>query len=116
MKETYKTIVEAIEEKKGEGISVIDLSEVEGTICDAFIVCEAQSTSQTDAIYNEVEKQMIEKHHEKPLRIQGRENGVWIILDYGDVFVHIFEKQTREFYGLDELWSDAPTTKIQTQY
>lgn len=116
MTDTNKGIIEIIEDKKGENISLIDLRKIDGTICNYFIVCEAQSTTQVDAISNEIEDKMVEKHHEKALRIQGRENGLWVIMDYGDVFVHIFEKETRAFYDLDALWSDAPTTKIETQY
>lgn len=116
MNETNKAIIDIIEDKKGENITLIDLRGIDGTICDYFIICEAQSTTQVDAISGEIEDKMHENHNEKALRIQGRDNKLWIVMDYGDVFVHIFEKETREYYRLDALWSDAPTTKIETQY
>ena len=116
MNELNKAIIDIIEDKKGDKISLIDLRNEGGTLCNYFIVCEAQSTTQVNAICNEIEDKMIELHREKTLRIQGRENNLWIIMDYGDVFVHIFERETREFYGLDELWSNAPVTKIETQH
>lgn len=115
MNELNKAIIDIIEDKKGENISLIDLTKEGGTICDYFIVCEAQSTTQVNAICNEIEDKMIELHGEKSLRIQGRDNNLWIVMDYGDVFVHIFERETREFYKLDELWSNVPVTKIETQ-
>ncbi len=116
MDELNKAIIDIIEDKKGENISLIDLREVDGTICNYFIICEAQSTTQVEAIANEIEGKIHETRKERALRIQGRENGLWIVMDYGDLFVHIFERETRTFYGLDELWSDAPTTKFETQY
>lgn len=115
MNQTNRAIIDIIEDKKGENISLIDLTGLDGTICDYFIVCEAQSTTQVDAISTEIEDKMAEKHGEKALRIQGRDNRLWVVMDYGDVFVHIFERETREFYALDALWSDAPTTKIESQ-
>lgn len=115
MTETSKKIVEAIEEKKGEKIVSIDLRTIDGTICNEFIICEAQSTTQVDAIANEIEDMLINTLKEKPLRVEGKENSLWIIMDYGDVFVHIFEKQTREFYNLERLWSDAPIKRFASK-
>lgn len=116
MDKLNKAIIDIIEDKKGENISLIDLTKVDGTICNYFIVCEAQSTTQVNAISNEIEDKMAELHKEKALRIQGRETNLWIVMDYGDIFVHIFERETRDFYGLDAFWSESPTTKIKTQY
>lgn len=112
MTKNVEAVIAAIEDKKGENIVVVDLSVVESSITDAFVICEAQSTTQVDAICNEVEKQMLEKLNEKVYRIEGKENSLWVIMDYGDVMVHIFERATREYYALEELWSDAPQKKI----
>ena len=107
MKNSRTTIINAIDDKKGKDIVEIDFTENNGSICDAYIICSATSNSHTDAISNEIGKQMKEKHNEKPVRIEGREEGLWIILDYGDVMIHIFEEQTRKLYTLEKLWSGA---------
>lgn len=116
IKNRVDAVVTAMEDKKAENIVVIDLSKIDGAICDAFVVCEAQSNTQVDAICNEIDRQMFEKVGEKVWRVEGKENGLWIIMDYGDILVHIFERETRTFYALEELWSDAPQTKIASQY
>lgn len=114
MNKNVETAVAAMEDKKGENIVVIDLTGVDGSITDYFVVCEAQSTTQVEALINEVDKQMLEKLHEKPIRIEGKENGLWIIIDYGDMMVHVFEKETRAFYKLEELWSDVPQFMVES--
>lgn len=113
MVKNVDVVVGAIEDKKGENIVVLDLSVVESSITDNFVICEAQSTTQVDAICTEVDKQMYEKLGEKVYRIEGKENGLWIIMDYGDIMVHIFERETREFYALEKLWSDVPSRIIE---
>ncbi|MEG1793401.1 MAG: ribosome silencing factor [Rikenellaceae bacterium] len=111
MSDIRTTIIKAIDEKKGEDIVEIDFSGLDGTICDAFIICSANSYTQVEAISQEVDRLMREEHNEKPIRVEGRENSLWIIVDYGDVMVHIFEKETRDFYALEKLWSDAKIIK-----
>lgn len=104
--------IKGIQEKKGKGISVVDLSDMEETICQSFIVCEGGSPSQVDAICDSVEEMMRKELHEKPVRIVGKENSLWVCMDYVDVIVHIFVPDAREFYDLDGLWNDAPATQI----
>ncbi len=116
MNRNVSAAIAAIEEKKGENIVVVDLTSLDGAITDYFVICEAQSNIQVDAISNEVEKHLYESHNENPIRVEGRENGIWIIMDYGDIMVHIFERSTRTFYKLEELWSDAPQTQIESKY
>lgn len=111
MSNTKETIIRAIDDKKGENIVEIDFAGLDGTICDAFIICSANSFTQVDAISQEIDRLMREEHDEKPIRIEGRENSLWIIVDYGDIMVHIFDKETRDFYALEKLWSDAKITK-----
>lgn len=115
MNKNVEAVIAAMEDKKGENIVVVDLSKLDGAITDAFVICEAQSTTQVDAICNEVDKQMFEKQGEKVFRVEGKENGLWIIMDYGDIMVHIFERSTREFYALEELWNDAPQKRIESK-
>lgn len=116
MNKEIKTLVdvaiEGIQEKKGKGIKVVDLSEMEETICQSFIVCEGNSPSQVDAICDSVEEFMRKKLQEKPVRIVGKENSIWVAMDYVDVIVHIFVPEARDFYDLENLWHDAPVTEV----
>lgn len=111
MSKNAETIIKAIDDKKGEDIVEIDLRGLDGTVCDEFVICSATSNTHADAISLEIDKQMREERNEKPLRVEGRENGLWIIVDYGDIMVHIFEKGTREYYNLEKLWSDGKITR-----
>ena len=114
MKENVKklvdTIVNGIQEKKGRSINIIDMEGMEGVICQAFVVCEGNSPSQISAIADSVEEFMRKEQKEKPVRIAGMENCIWVAMDYVDVMVHIFLPEARDFYSLESLWEDAPTT------
>jgi len=77
-----------------------------------FIIAHAESTVQTRAIAEAIEKQMIEINHQKPFHREGYENSFWILLDYGDIIVHVFQKPYREFYNLEELWADGHLTRL----
>ena len=101
-------ITDAMLEKKAKGVVSLDLRKQEGTITDRFIVCSADSTTNVAAIAENVLVRMEEKCSRKVLRMQGLENDIWIILDYGDLVAHIFLTQWREFYRLEDLWADAP--------
>ena len=102
-----KVIADAMSEKKGADIVSLDLRKIGTAISDYFIVCNADSTTNVNAIADSVEDRMLEKCGRKVLRAQGRENSFWIILDYGDIVVHVFQTQYREFYRLEALWADA---------
>jgi ribosome-associated protein len=116
MKENVKklvdTIVNGIQEKKGRSINIIDMEGMEGVICQAFVVCEGNSPSQISAIADSVEEFMRKEQKEKPVRIAGMENCIWVAMDYVDVMVHIFLPEARDFYSLESLWEDAPTTEV----
>lgn len=105
--EEIKVIADAMLEKKGQTVVSLDLKNIGTAISDYFIVCNADSTNNVAAIADNIEDRMIEKCKRKVLRYQGRENGFWIILDYGDIVVHVFQTPYREFYRLEELWADA---------
>ena len=107
------TIVSAIEDKKGKNILSLDLSKFDGAICSAFVVCNADSTTQVAAIADGIEEAVQHKLKEKVWRIEGTQNAVWIAMDYIDVVVHIFQTQMRDFYRLEELWADAPMKKYE---
>lgn len=100
-------IVYGIQEVKGKDIVHLDLREVPNTVCDHFIICHGDSDTQVAAIAGSVEKFGIQKAGEKPWHIEGMESKAWVVLDYVDVVVHIFHKSKRDFYGLEQLWSDA---------
>lgn len=101
------TIVEAILEKKGGNIAILDLTKLDQTIADYFIICHAESTTQVDAISDFVERQTRTQLHESPIHKEGKNNALWVLLDYGDVVVHIFKEEQRYFYKIEELWADA---------
>lgn len=102
-----KVIADAMLEKKGNNVISLDLRKIGSAISDYFIVCSADSTTNVMAIADNIEDRMIEKCRRKTLRSQGRENCLWIILDYGDIVVHVFQTQYRDFYRLEDLWADA---------
>lgn len=106
------TIVEAIQDKKGENITILDMQKLDSSITDYFIICEGSSTAQVDTIADSVEELTRIRLKDKPLHVEGRENATWILLDYHNVIVHIFYRDTREFYSLESLWSDAERTDI----
>ena len=115
MKET-KTLVDAIikgiQEKKGSDIAVIDLGSMEGAICKNFVVCQGYSPSQVDAIADSVEEFARKEAGDKPVKVIGRENAIWVAMDYVDIMVHVFLPEARDFYNLEELWQDAAITEV----
>lgn len=106
-------IIEAIQEKKGHKIVKLDLQDIKNTVCDFFVICEAESTTQVSAIADNVEKQAMLTLKNPPHHIEGRENCHWILLDFFDIVVHVFLREHRDFYKLEELWSDAKIELIQ---
>lgn len=101
------TVVQGMQEVKAKDIVHLDLRNVPNTVCDHFIICHGDSTTQVEAIARSVERFTLERMEEKPWHTEGKESAGWILLDYVDVVVHVFLRDTRTFYGLDQLWSDA---------
>lgn len=101
-------IVEGIEEVKGENITILDLRAIDNSVCDFFVITDAQSTTQVKAISNSVEKIVREGLDEKAWHVEGRENAEWVLMDYVNVVVHVFRKEARKFYDIESLWGDAP--------
>ena len=104
---TVEAVVHGIQEVKGKDIGHVDLRGVPNTGCAHFIICHGDSDTQVAAIAGSVEKFGLEKAGEKPWHIEGLESKGWVVLDYVDVVVHIFHKSKRDYYGLEQLWSDA---------
>ena len=112
--ELITAIIKAIDEVKGEDIQILDLREIENTVCDYFVICNGTSNTHVNAISGIVQKQVSKLTKEKPWHIEGENNAEWILLDYVNVVVHVFQKQIREFYDIESLWGDAKITTIAT--
>lgn len=114
--ELITQIVKGIEEVKGQNIDILDLREIENTVCDYFIICDGTSNTQVNAIVNSVQKTVSKALKDKPWHTEGSDNAEWILIDYVHVVVHVFQKHIREFYDIEGLWGDAKTVKIETTY
>lgn len=110
--ELVKSVVAGIQEKKGTNIVILDLSEVEYAICDYYVICDGNSSTHVDSVADSVEDTVRKQTGEKALHVDGYANAQWIVLDYVDVVVHVFQRPVREYYELEELWSDAKRTVI----
>ena len=106
-------IVEAIQDTKGEDIQIFDLSGIENSVADTFVICSGNSNTQVSAIAGNIEKKVRNDIRERPWHVEGNENALWILLDYVSVVVHVFQTETRNFYEIEELWGDAKITKIE---
>lgn len=106
--------VHGIQEKKGNDIVRLDLRELNSSVSDYFIICNADSATQVKAIADSVEEEIYKNTQTNPWRKEGHEHADWIILDYFDVVVHIFKTEKREFYGIEDLWGDAQSTTYQS--
>lgn len=109
-------IISGIDKVKGEKVSILDLREIENTVCDYFIICEGNSNTQVNAISGSVQKTVSKALKDKPWHVEGEQNAEWILLDYVNVVVHIFQKQIRAYYDIESLWGDAKITTIEATY
>lgn len=109
-------IIQGIEDVKGNDIEILDLRDIENTVCDYFIICNGTSNTQVNAIVNSVQKSVSKALKEKPWHVEGSDNAEWILMDYVHVVVHVFQKHIREFYDIEGLWGDAKSVKIETTH
>ena len=107
-------IIRGIEDVKGQDIEILDLRDIENTVCDYFIICNGTSNTQVNAIVGSVQKSVSKALKEKPWHVEGSDNAEWILMDYVHVVVHVFQKHIREFYDIEGLWGDAKSVKIET--
>jgi len=107
-------IIRGIEEVKGQDIEILDLRDIENTVCDYFIICNGTSNTQVNAIVNSIQKTVSKAIQEKPWHIEGSDNAEWILMDFVHVVVHVFQKHIREFYDIEGLWGDAKSVKVET--
>ncbi|OIQ28152.1 MAG: ribosome silencing factor [Bacteroidetes bacterium MedPE-SWsnd-G2] len=110
------TILSGIEDVKGQEIKILDLREIENTVCDYFVICEGTSNTQVNAIVNSIQKKVSKELRDNPWHVEGAENAEWVLMDYVNVVVHVFQKHIREYYDVESLWGDAKTTIIETSY
>ncbi|HVX49989.1 MAG TPA: ribosome silencing factor [Chitinophagaceae bacterium] len=103
----FKCIIKAIGEKKGENIVSLDLRKIPEAVADFFVICEASNTTQLKAISDFIEDTVKEQCGELPYRHEGQQARQWIIIDYVNIVVHVMHTETRKFYKLEEMWSDA---------
>lgn len=103
----FKSIINAIQEKKGENIISLDLRKIPEAVADFFIICEASSTTQVKAIADYIEYHTKKTLKETPYRTEGQQSGQWILVDFVNVVVHVMQPEIRKFYKLEDMWSDA---------
>ena len=109
-------IIKGIEDVKGENISIIDLREIENTVCDYYILCDGTSNTQVKAIATSIQKTVSKNLKDKAWHVEGEAIAEWILLDYVNLAVHVFQKHVRKFYNLEELWGDGKITNIESAY
>lgn len=107
------SIVSAIQEIKGKDIVVLDLTHLQNAVAEYFVICSGDSTTQIEGIANSVVRETRKKLQEKPWNQEGMNNAEWVLLDYVNVVVHIFYRDVRDFYKLEDLWADAKQTTIE---
>jgi len=110
--ELISVIIKGIDDVKGDDIQLLDLRELENTVCDYFIICSGNSNTQVNAITGSIQKLVSKELKDKPWHIEGQNNSEWILMDYVNVVVHVFQKQIRDFYDIESLWGDAKITEI----
>ncbi|MFA6770014.1 MAG: ribosome silencing factor [Bacteroidales bacterium] len=109
-KKEISCIANAMLDKKASFVCSLNLIPTGTAICDYFVICNADSTTQVEAIADNVEEMMQKECNRKIIRKQGKENAFWVIIDYGNIVVHIFQTEYRQFYRLEDLWADAQKT------
>lgn len=105
-------IIEGIQEKKGHDITIVDLSEIESAAAMKFIICQGNSSMQVSSVADSVREYLLENAGIKPYNYDGYANAQWIVIDYGDILVHVFQPEVRQRYNLEDLWSDAVITRV----
>lgn len=109
---TLSLIIESIEDVKGLNLNLLDLRAIENTVFDFFVICTGTSNTHVNAIVSSIQKGVSKKLSVKPLQVEGTQNAEWVLMDYADIVVHVFQKQIREKYDIEGLWGDAELTVI----
>ncbi|MBX9852291.1 MAG: ribosome silencing factor [Cytophagaceae bacterium] len=109
-------IVHGMKEKKASDITIIDLKSIKNAVADYFIICSGNSDTQVEAITDSIENEVYKITSQDPWHKEGRENNEWVLLDYVNVVAHVFLKDRRKFYSLEELWGDAKIINIENEF
>jgi len=110
------SIIKGIEDVKGLDIDILDLRAIDNRVCDYFVICNGTSNTQVNAIVGSIQKVVSKELKDKPWHVEGAENGEWVLMDYVNIVVHVFQKHIREYYRIESLWGDAKITTIETKY
>lgn len=108
-------IIKGIEDVKGNDIDILDLREIDNTVSDYFIICNGNSNTQVNAIVNSIQKVVSKELKDKPWHVEGSENAEWVLMDYVNVVVHVFQKHIREYYNIESLWGDAQIISLENK-
>ena len=110
------SIIKGIEDVKGLDIDILDLREIENSVCDYFVICNGNSNTQVNAVVSSVQKGVSKELKDKPWHIEGTDVGEWVLMDYVSIVVHVFQKHIREYYNIESLWGDAKITSIENKF
>lgn len=113
IEELLENVIEGAREKKAKEVMMVDMREMPNPFCDYFVICHGDSDTQVEAIAQSVEFNVKKKIGEKTWHKSGYENAQWVLLDYGDIIVHVFQEAYRRFYNLEDLWADAKLTEVE---
>ena len=111
-----RSAIEGVSDIKGENLVLLDLRGLDNAVCDFFIVGEAQSTTQVNAMADAVHKRVREEANDKPWHVEGAQHSESVLMDYVSTVVHLFQREARAFYDLEGLWADAPSVALPQQY
>jgi ribosome-associated protein len=114
-KQLSDVVAQGMLEKKAVDVIILDLRKVKSAVTDFFVICSGNSDTQVDAITDSVEQEVYKRLGQDPWHKEGKENREWILLDYVDVVVHVFKKDRRQFFALEDLWGDAEVIKVDAQ-
>ncbi len=111
-----ESIVDGMENIKASNITILNLTELENSVCDYFVICEGNSNTQVRSISNSVEDEVQKTQNEKPWHVEGLDSSEWVLMDYVNTVVHVFQSETRKFYDLEGLWGDARVTVLENNF
>ena len=106
-------IILGIDNVKGLDVSLLDLRDIENTVCSYFVVCTGSSNTHVNAIVSAIQKTVSKELKEKPFHTEGNDNTEWVLIDYVNVVVHVFQREIREYYDIENLWGDAKITNVE---
>jgi ribosome-associated protein len=114
-KQLSQVVAQGMLEKKASDVIILDLRKVKSAVTDFFVICSGNSDTQVDAITDSIEQEVYKQLGQNPWHKEGKENREWILLDYVDVVAHVFKKDRRQFFALEDLWGDAEVIKVDAQ-